>query len=588
MPAERPKKETIWQGLPVSTGVAHAPVHVIKDHFDEPEIVSISPDEVEAELTRFRAAIEATRNEIEELQRIIVKEQGEKSAGGEIFEVHLLILEDATILNQVERTARNELTCVDAAYYKLMTRHMEALRGLDDPYLRERFIDIKDIRKRMMRHLRGDQRMDERFDDPVILVAHDLTPSDTVQIDRDKVLGFITETGSANSHAAIIAKSLGLPAIVRLHGICDQLHTGDAVLLDGHQGLVIRHPTADTLARYRIREEQAERQEDMLQARRHDPATTTDGRTIRIGANVEFLDELDVVKDSGAEEVGLFRTEFLYFENPDATEAELSQVYTEIVWGLSPKLVIFRTLDIGGDKVDPLLAHEPEPNPFLGWRGIRVSLGRRDFFKRQLRAILRAGAHGNVGIMFPMITSVEEVIEAKEILAECFDELRAQGVEVPDEIEVGAMIEIPSAALTADLIADEVDFLSLGTNDLIQYTLAVDRVNERVADLYQPTHPALLRTISHVMGAAHEKGVRVGICGEMAADVSLTPLVIGLGLDEMSVAAGQVARVKQAVRKLDTAECRELVKRAKGIGSPAEILRLSKAMARECYPELFD
>ncbi|MBX7206882.1 MAG: phosphoenolpyruvate--protein phosphotransferase [Verrucomicrobiaceae bacterium] len=573
--------------MPVSSGVAHAAVHVVRDHFDEPEETTIGPQEVETELARFRAAIESTRCEIEELKRIIEKESSEGSGNGEIFETHLLILEDASLLNQVERRVRTELVNVDAAYYGLMTKHMVALRGLSDPYLRERYLDIKDVRKRMMRHLRGEHRAETTFEHEVIIVAHDLTPSDTVQLDRSKVLGFAIETGSANSHAAIIAKSLGLPAVVRLHGICDVLHSGDSVLLDGHEGLMILNPTADTLARYRIREEQAERQEDMFLSRRHEPATTRDGKTIRIGANGEFLEELDIIKDSGAEEVGLFRTEFLYLENPEATEQMLAEAYTEIVWGLAPRLVVFRTLDLGGDKLDPLLAEEPEPNPFLGWRGIRVSLGRREFFKRQLRALLRAGAHGRVGVMFPMVSGVEEVRQSRELLLQCGEELRAQGVPVADEVEVGAMIEIPSAAMIADLIAGDVDFFSIGTNDLIQYSLAVDRVNERVADLYQPTHPALIRLIAHVMNASHEKGVPVGICGEMAADVALTPLLVGLGLDELSVAAGQVARVKHAVRLLDAAECKSLVRQARALSTAAEILELSRGHAMERYPELF-
>ncbi len=587
MAAERLKKEIIWEGMPVSTGVAHAAVHVVRDHFDEPEEATIRPDEIDGQLARFRAAIDATRREIEELKRIIEKEEGDAASNGEIFETHLLILEDASLLNQVERKVRNDLMSVDAAYYALMTKHMVALRGLSDPYLRERFLDIKDVRKRMMRHLRGEQRTDTTFDQEVIIVAHDLTPSDTVQLDRSKVLGFATETGSANSHAAIIAKSLGLPAVVRLHGICDALHSGDSILLDGHEGLLILNPTADTLARYRIREEQAEKQEDLLLARRNEPATTTDGKTIRIGANGEFVEELEIINDSGAEEVGLFRTEFLYLENPEGTEQTLTEAYTDIVWNLAPKLVVFRTLDIGGDKVDPLLVEEPEPNPFLGWRGIRVSLGRVEFFKRQLRALLRAGAHGRIGIMFPMVSGVEEVRAARKLLDECAAELRQAGVPIADELEIGAMIEIPSAAMIADLIAAEVDFLSIGTNDLIQYSLAVDRVNERVADLYQPTHPALIRLIAHVMNASHEKGVPVGMCGEMAADVALTPLLVGLGLDELSVASGQVARVKHAIRLLNSVECKALVKQARSCATSAEILDLSRALALECYPELF-
>lgn len=587
MASERPKKEITWEGMPVSTGVAHAAVHVVRDHFDEPEETKITSGEVEGELARLRAAVEGTRREIEELKGMIEKEGGDAASNGEIFETHLLILEDASLLNQVERRVRNEFICVDAAYYSLMTKHMVALRGLSDPYLRERFLDIKDVRKRMMRHLRGEQRAETTFEHEVIIVAHDLTPSDTVQLDRSKVLGFAIETGSANSHAAIIAKSLGLPAVVRLHGICDALHSGDSILLDGHEGLLILNPTAETLAGYRIREEQAEKQEDLLLARRDEPATTLDGKTIRIGANGEFVEELDIIKDSGAEEVGLFRTEFLYLESPEASEHELAGAYTKIVWELAPRLVVFRTLDIGGDKLDPLLAEEPEPNPFLGWRGIRVSLGRRDFFKRQLRALLRAGAHGRVGIMFPMVSGVEELRAARELLVECGDELRSEGAPVAEEVEIGAMIEIPSAAMITDLIAEEVDFLSIGTNDLIQYSLAVDRVNERVADLYQPTHPALVRLIAHVMHAAHERGVPVGMCGEMAADVALVPLLVGLGLDELSVASGQVARVKHAVRCLNAADCKVLAKQARGLATAAEILDLSRSHAQASYPELF-
>jgi phosphotransferase system enzyme I (PtsI) len=578
--------EKIWTGTAVSEGVAHAVVHVLKDQFDEPDEDKITPEMADAEMTRLHAALEVTRREIEELQRVMDGEQG--SAESEIFETHLLILQDSTILKQTEKMVREKLVCVDWAYYKLMCKHMDALRGLSDAYLRERFLDIKDVTHRVMRHLRGELLQHPMFDQPVIVVAHDLTPSDTVQLDRSKVLGFAVETGSAVSHAAIIARSLAIPAVVKLHGICDELHSGDSVLLDGEGGRLILNPSADTLARYRTREEQAERREDVFQEDRHEPAVTLCGGTICVGANAEFVDEVDIVQDSGAEEVGLFRTEFLHLENPDATEDELAQAYGRVVRSLAPKRVVFRTLDLGGDKIDERLAVEPEPNPFLGWRGIRLSLGRLDLFKRQIRALLRAAAHGRAGIMFPMVSGVQEVLDAKAVLNECAEELAAEGFDVPEEVEVGAMIEIPSAALSADMIAAEVDFLSLGTNDLIQYTIAVDRLNDRVAGLYQPTHPAVLRLIGMSVSAARAAGIRIGMCGEMASDLTLTPLMIGLGLNELSVATTQIARVKHAVRRLSVAECEELAFEAQKCTNPAEILALSRAVAERCYPELFE
>lgn len=578
--------EKIWTGIAVSDGVAHAVVHVLRDHFDEPDDDSIEPGMVESEMKRLLAALEVTRREIEELQRVMGEEQG--SAESEIFETHLLILQDSTILKQTEKLVREQLVCVDAVYYRLMCKHMDALRGLADTYLRERFLDIKDVTHRVMRHLRGELMQHPMFEEPVIVVAHDLTPSDTVQLDRSKVLGFALETGSAVSHAAIIARSLAIPAVAKLPGICEELHSGDVVLLDGEGGLLILNPSAATLAGYRVREEQAERREDVFQMARHKPAETACGFAICVGANAEFIEEVGIVQDSGAEEVGLFRTEFLHLENPNATEEELTLAYSRVVRSLSPKRVVFRTLDLGGDKVDERLAVEPEPNPFLGWRGIRLSLGRLDLFKRQLRALLRSAVHGRAGIMFPMVSGVEEVQLAKAVLNECAEELAAEGIDIPEEIEIGAMIEIPSAALSADLIAAEVDFLSLGTNDLIQYTIAVDRLNDRVASLYRPTHPAVLRLIGMTVQAARGAGIRIGLCGEMASDLSLTPLMIGLGLNELSVASTQIARVKHAVRRLVVAECEELATVAQKCSSPTEILNLSQAVAERCYPELFE
>lgn len=578
--------EQIWKGIAVSPGVAHAIVHVLKDHFDEPDATPISADQVEPDLARWRRALEVTQTEIEALQAAMVNEQS--SGEADIFEAHLLILNDNSIRKQVERTVRDLLICVDAVYYRLMCKHMDALRGLSDSYLRERFLDIKDVTHRVMRHLRGEMLDHPMFDDPVIIVAHDLTPSDTVQLDRSKVLGFALEMGSVNSHAAIIARSLSLPAVVRMHNICEELHSGDPVLLDGDEGLLIRRPSAETLAKYRSREAKADAREDALHLTRHQPSVTKDGCQVSVNANAEFIEEMAVIRDSGAEHVGLFRTEFLHLEDPDASEDWLADCYSRAVKAMAPGEVIFRTLDLGGDKIDPRMTMEAEPNPFLGWRGIRASLGRRDLFRRQLRALLRASAHGRAGIMFPMVSGVEEVREARALLDECARELMHAGVPIGEDIAIGAMIEIPSAAVSADLIASEVDFFSLGTNDLIQYTIAVDRLNERVAGLYQPTHPAVLRLIRMTVEAATTAGIRVCICGEMASDVELTPLLVGLGLHELSVTAGQVARVKHAVRQLDAAECREMAEAVMCHGCMANGYEKTRTMARARYPELFE
>jgi phosphotransferase system enzyme I (PtsI) len=576
----------LWTGLPVSGGLAHGVVHVLKDHFDEPEPETIKPDQADGEMRRLHRALDTTRVEIEALQRQMIEDGGGEEA--DIFDAHLLILDDVSLLKQVERRVRVEWLNVDYAYYQLMLKHINALRGKSDPYLRERFLDIKDVTHRVMRHLRGEMLETPMFDHPVIVVARDLTPSDTVQLDRSMVLGFAVETGSAVSHAAIIARSMGVPAVVRLTGISEHLHSGDRVLLDGDKGLMILNPSEETLSDLMVREAAAEVREDALHERRHEPAITRDGLVVLLGVNAEFLEELPVVKDSGADEVGLFRTEFLHLADPEASEDWLTDAYRQVVQAVAPNLVIFRTLDLGGDKVEESYLQNPEPNPFLGWRGIRLSLGKVDLFKRQLRALLRAGAGQRLGIMFPMVTMVSEVVDAKALLETCQQELMAEGAELPEKVLIGAMIEVPGAALVARGLGKHVDFFSLGTNDLVQYTLAVDRLNERVADLYQPTHPAVLRLIEMTVLAGRECGIRVGMCGEMAADIVLTPLLLGLGLRELSVSAGQVARVKEAVRRLDAGECARLWQEVQQLADAQSILEQSRRVAELCYPDLFE
>lgn len=580
------KQELILRGTPASDGVAHGVVRFIGGDFDEPVSRTIAAREVNAELRRFRAALDAARRDLKEMIRGL-ETRADRNAR-DILEMHLMVLDDKMVTGKVEACIREKHEGAESAYYSIARECMEAFNRMPDPYLRERALDIRDVAQRVLRHLRGEAETHVHDGHPAIFVAHDLTPTETAQLDRAKVLGFAIELGSRTSHTAIMARSLGFPAVVRLHGLLESLHHGDEVLIDGDEGLFIIHPSPRTLADYRKRERLAEKREARLLAESSEPAVTLDGARITVAANAEFAEELEHIRTCGAEGVGLFRTEFIHLESPDATEAQLTKVYSRIVKALAPALVIFRTLDVGGDKIDAALSGETEQNPFLGWRGIRVSLAKGDIFKQQLRAILRAGAHGNVGIMYPMVSGVHEVIAANRLLAECRAELQLARVHIPERVQVGTMIEVPSAAAIADLIAPHVDFFSIGTNDLTQYTLAVDRVNQRVGDLYQPTHPAVLRLIKNVVDAAHHAGIWTGLCGEMAGDIAVTPLLIGLGLDELSAASSQVAKIKHAIRRLDSVQCRQLVEQALREPDPVEVQRLSQEFAMRQYAELFE
>lgn len=580
------KTERTFHGTPVSGGVVRGAVRAVGGRFEEPRFRVIPKDWIEMEVDCFRQALDKTRTELE---RLIARLDGEGDRNArEILEMHLMVLDDSTINDQVRKLIREERSCAEHAYFRIAKECMDSFARIPDVYLRERALDIRDVAQRVLRHLTGEHRDDHLHDEPAVCIAHDLTPSETAQMDRKKVLGFAVELGSKTSHTAIVARSLGLPAVVRLHGITEFLRNGDDVLLDGDEGLLILNPTEETLARYRAREVVADAKEALLLAESGQPAVTRDGRRITVGANAEFVEELQHIGQCGAEGIGLFRTEFLYLQNPDASEELLTEVYTEVVKAVSPQQVVFRTLDLGGDKLDPAYAGDMEQNPFLGWRGIRVSLTKRDAFKRQLRAILRASMHGPVGVMYPMVSNVSEVLDANSLLAECRAALEAGGMAFVNEVQRGAMIEIPGAAAIADLLAPHVDFFSIGTNDLTQYTLAVDRVNERVSDLYQPAHPAVLRLIRQVVEAAHRTHVWVGLCGEMAGDVTMTPLLVGLGLDELSAASVQVAKVKHAIRTLDAAACTTFVEQVMLEADPAKIQQVALVFAKAHYAELFD
>lgn len=580
--------EVVYDGIPASPGIAIAPVHVIARGFTAPEVYEISEAEVRREQERFGLALEITKRQLIELQGRLENLAGDNESG--IFEAHVMMLEDRSVGERVMNAIGVRRQNAEYAFYAVMQNFLEAMRRVPDPYLRERTADIEDVAQRVLRNFsaEGDVRP-AAPEEKHVLVAYDLAPSDTASMDRRHVLGFATEQGSVNSHTAILARAFGIPAIVGLEGSVIDIMALSPCILDGYTGKLILHPTAETLDRYRKIFLDKERVRHSLDAMRGAATQTLDGRPMTVSANIEFVEELSLVKRGGAKGVGLYRTEFLLLKGDQMPDEQLqAEAYSRVAREMAPHRVIIRTLDAGGDKlpVEPLT--EPEPNPFLGWRGIRVSLARPAMFREQIRAVLRASAYGKVAVMFPMISALSEVRRGKEMVKRCMDELEKERVPFDRDLPVGIMIEVPAAAICADLVAPEVDFFSIGTNDLIQYTVAADRVNPHVADLYRPTHPAVIRLIKRTIDAATDNGIWTGVCGEMAGDIRLTPLLLGLGVEELSVGPQQVSRVGQAIRSLSHAECSVMADEALRNPRSQAILELSMNLARKHYPELID
>jgi phosphotransferase system enzyme I (PtsI) len=587
MSGENTPKEIRFEGAGVSPGIACGRVHVARDELEDVVRYRIAPSQVADEIARFETALIQTRMQILQMQQRIAESIGTKDAA--IFDAHLLVVEDRTLIDEVLRKLETDLYNVEWIFQEVATRYAETLNRIDDPYLRERALDIQDVTKRVISNLQG--KAPKAFlalTEPHILVAHNLTPSDTANINRANVLGIATDLGSRTSHTAILARSLNIPAIVGLHDITAKLETGQHVLLDGNDGWLIVDPTPKILAQYAEIESRRAKVTAKLKELRETTSTTRDGRHIVLSANIELPQDVDAVRANGAEGVGLYRTEFLYLNRPTLpTEDEQYEIYRKVAERVRPDPLIIRTFDLGGDKLAPgTVDIADELNPFLGWRAIRFCLENIDIFKTQLRAILRASVVGNVKIMFPMISGLDELRRAIAVLDECKVELRSSKIDMAERLEIGAMIEIPSAAICASVLAPEVDFFSIGTNDLIQYALAVDRVNEKIAHLYEPTHPAVLRLLKMIADAAHDHNLWVGVCGEMAGDIALIPLLLGLGMDELSTAAILVPRVKRAVQSLTIPECRELVEETFKLDTGSEILARCLELADKRYGDL--
>ena len=581
-----PPQEERFQGTAASPGIATGPLVLL--YADEHIIRKrrIRPEDATGEITRFEAALLKTHQQIQAIRNELASSIGEGDAS--IFDAHILSLEDSSLIESVKEMVHSRLVNVDFAYEQVVRSYTRKMRELDDDYFRERAADFLDVSRRVLRNLQGKVDTElQNLDTASIVLAHDLSPSDTAGLDRKLVLGIATEAGSRTSHSAIMARSLNLPAVVGLRDIIGKFEPGVEVLIDGYEGLLILHPTEQTKYEYGQREKQHHDVDVKLDELRETLPVTVDQRRIIVSANIEILDDLPLLKEHGAEGVGLLRTEYLFL-NQDESPSEDQQVemYLQMARACKPNHLIIRTLDIGGDKKRPHLGIEQEVNPFLGFRGIRYSLGRPEIFRTQLRAICRASVEGNVRVMFPMVCDLAELKAARVLLNNVQEELRQQNVPQADKFEVGVMIEVPSAALTADILARHVDFFSVGSNDLIQYTLAIDRGNENVAGMYQPAHPAVLRLLQTVVEAAHRNNIWVGVCVEMASDVILVPALVGLGVDELSAGAASIPRIKRAIQSLNYEEARQLVARCVLNESAADNQAELEQLAKRLYPEI--
>ena len=549
------------KGIAASDGIAAAKAYMLVQpdlSFSETSI-----DDPEAEVKRLNDALEASKRELE-----LIKQKATENLGAEeaqVFEAHLTILADPELIGQITDKINNDKVNAEAALKSVTDMFIGMFEAMtDNAYMQERAGDIRDVTKRIMSHLLGVKLPNPALiQDEVVIVAHDLTPSDTAQLDRRYVKGFITDIGGRTSHSAIMSRTLEIPAVVGSGSATTDIKEGDMVIIDGISGDALINPTAEELADYKQKAEEFAAQKAEWAQLKNAKSVSADGKEVLLGANIGTPKDVQGAVDNGAEAVGLFRSEFLYMDSSELpTEDEQFEAYKAAVSGMNGKQVVVRTMDIGGDKELPYLPLPDEQNPFLGYRAIRISLTRQDIFRTQLRALLRASKYGRLAIMFPMIATVQEFKDAKAIFEEEKARLVAEGVEVSDDIQVGMMMEIPAAAMIADKLAKYADFFSIGTNDLIQYSMAADRGNERVSYLYQPYNPSILRLIKNIIESSHKEGKWTGMCGEMAGDQIAVPLLLGLGLDEFSMSATSILKTRSLIKKLDSNKMKELAEKA--------------------------
>ncbi|HAM41350.1 MAG: phosphoenolpyruvate--protein phosphotransferase [Omnitrophica WOR_2 bacterium RIFCSPLOWO2_02_FULL_63_16] len=576
----------VLKGIPASSGVAIGKAFL----FSSEELLiprrPIAEAEIPAEVMRFEEALIQTRHQILGIQHRLADEMGQEHA--EIFNAHLLVLEDQSLREEVLGGLKAQRLNVEYIFNEVVRRYLRAFARTNDEYLRDRTADIEDVRKRILRNLTG-RHLDAmgQLDEPVVVIAHALSPSETALMHKRHVLAFVTDVGGRTGHTAIMAKSLGIPAVVGVEVATARIEKEGLIIVDGTRGEVIVDPDPATIRRYEVEQRRIQEVNRQLLQLKDLPAETLDGHRVTLSANIEVPDEIPSVIAHGAEGIGLYRTEFFYLNRTDfPSEEEQFQSYKSVAERLAPQSVIIRTVDLGGDKFLSPLDLPTEMNPFMGWRAIRFCLARPDVFRVQLRAILRASAYGNLKLMFPMISGLEELRRAHEILEGVKGELTREGLAFSPAMDVGAMIEVPSAALTCDLLAGDAKFFSIGTNDLIQYALAVDRVNEKIAYLYEPAHPAVLRLLKQILDAGHQAGIWVGMCGEMAGEPALALLLLGLGLDEFSVSPIQVPLIKKVIRAVEYHTAQAIAQQAMQFRTGKEVEAFLLSHLRQLVPDL--
>jgi phosphoenolpyruvate-protein phosphotransferase (PTS system enzyme I) len=570
---------SILKGIAASNGIAIAKAYRLV----EPDLSfeKKTVENAEEEVARFQAAISTSKSELEAIRDKAREDLGEDKA--QIFEAHLLVLSDPELLTPIEDKVKTENVNAEFALKETADMFVSMFESMDNEYMKERAADIRDVTKRVLSHLLGVQIANPSMvTEEVIVIAEDLTPSDTAQLNRQFVKGFTTDIGGRTSHSAIMARSMEIPAVVGTKSITSSVENGDMVIVDGLNGEVHINPTPEIIEEYKKEHARYEEQKAEWAKLVDEPTVSKDGHHVELAANIGTPKDLEGVKNNGGEGVGLYRTEFLYMGRDELpTEEEQYEAYKAVLEGMEGKPVVVRTLDIGGDKELPYLNLPKEMNPFLGYRAIRLCLDEQEIFRTQLRALLKASPYGNLKIMFPMISNLQEFRDAKAILEEEKKALQENGTDVADKIEVGIMVEIPSTAVMADVFAKEVDFFSIGTNDLIQYTMAADRMNERVSYLYQPYNPAILRLVKMVIDAAHKEGKWAGMCGEMAGDEIAVPILLGLGLDEFSMSATSILRARSQIHRLNQSDMKKLAEDVLGLDTNDEVIKaVEKAVSQ--------